>query len=153
VFSNINAAGNAIPARLADYYCSGVSGKEEASPPCLAHKDFHESATPERKRFRVNRNPSGEMLIVNGSPSISISRRMVFSSLVGMRLLVIHAGTGTVRWRSSSAAEHVVDEPISLLLTNDCLTDHSGSSQHLMGRLKDPLEMRRISLCQRQLLA
>ena len=96
LFSNINAAGNAIPARL-DYDCSGVSGKEEASPPCLAHKDFHESATPERKRFRVNRNPSGEMLMVNGSPSISISRRMVFSSLVGMRLLGIHAGTAAVR--------------------------------------------------------
>jgi hypothetical protein len=37
------------------------------------------------------------MLMVNGSPSISISRRMVFSSLVGMRLLVIHAGTEAVR--------------------------------------------------------
>jgi hypothetical protein len=57
-----------------------------ASPACRDHRDFHDMATPERNRFFVKRSPSGEMAMVNNSPSISISRRMVLSSLVDMSL-------------------------------------------------------------------
>jgi hypothetical protein len=48
------------------------------------HNDFQDNATPERNRFFESRTPSGEIAMVNVSPSISTSRRIVFSSLVGM---------------------------------------------------------------------
>src|SRR3712207_1974140 len=57
-----------------------------AGPSSPRHRARQESARPDRKRFLVNRMPSGEMATVNGSPSISISRRMVLSSLVVMRI-------------------------------------------------------------------
>ena len=38
-------------------------------------------------------------------------------------------------------AQHVVNEPLSLLLTNDRLANHSGGLEHVVGRLKNPLQM------------
>ena len=55
-----------------------------APAPSRVHIDFQDNATPERNRFFVRRSPSGEMITVKGSPSISISRRTSFSSLVAM---------------------------------------------------------------------
>ena len=49
-------------------------------------------------------------------------------------------------------AQHVVNEPLSLLLTNNCLANHSGGLEHVMGRLKNSLQVRRIALAERQLL-
>src|SRR5215207_7596279 len=66
------------------YNRSDGSARFDDSPPYRSHRVFQDSATPERNRFFVRRNPSGEIEIVNGSPSISISRRIVLSSLVDM---------------------------------------------------------------------
>ena len=83
----------------------------------------------------------GISAIVNGSPSISISRRMVLSSLVAMVSL-----RSTLPIRGSSyglvfPAQHVVNEPLPLLLTNHRLANHSGGLEHVVGRLKNPLQM------------
>lgn len=43
---------------------------------------FQETARPERNRFRVRRTPCEVISTVYDSPSISISRRMGFSSFV-----------------------------------------------------------------------
>lgn len=50
-------------------------------------------------------------------------------------------------------SQYIIDEPIPLLLTNDGLADHSGLLQQLVGGLKHTLEMRRIPLVERKLLA
>ena len=131
------------------------------SPTYLCHSVFQDSATPERKRFFVRRNPSGEMEIVYGSPSISISRRMVFSSLVDMIPRHYPAplwGFGyasTFRFLASAvpSCQYVVDEPLSLLLTNERFSNHSSLLEHVVRGLQHALQMRRIALRQRQLLA
>jgi hypothetical protein len=38
-------------------------------------------------------------------------------------------------------AQHVVDEPLSLLLTNNRLTNHSGRLEHVVRRLENPLQV------------
>ena len=52
-----------------------------------------------------------------------------------------------------SAGKHIIDEPLSLLLTNHGFADHSALLEHIMRRLQNALQMRRISLCERELLA
>lgn len=66
------------------YRSSGESVELGASWPRRTQRDFQDNATPDRNRFFVRRNPSGEMAMVNASPSISISRLIVLSSLVAM---------------------------------------------------------------------
>ena len=39
------------------------------------------------------------------------------------------------------------------MLTNQRLTDHPGLLEHLMGRLKHPLQMGRVALSERELFA
>jgi len=48
------------------------------------HIALQDKTTPDRPRFFVKRSPLGVIVIVNGSESISISRRSVLSSLVAM---------------------------------------------------------------------
>src|SRR2546423_14710985 len=69
---------------------SDDTGRFADPPPNRTHSIFQDSATPERNRFFVRRNPSGEMEIVNGSPLISISRRIGLSSFVAMVPLETH---------------------------------------------------------------
>jgi hypothetical protein len=87
--------------------------------------------------------------MVNDSPSISISRRIVLSSLVAMKVRLIHADLvlvlvnelSTPCFRTNvhliglSAGEDVVHEPFSLLLTNHCLTNHARVAEHVVGGL------------------
>ena len=54
---------------------------------------------------------------------------------------------------SALPPQHVVDEPLPLLLTNDRFANHSGRFEHLVRRLEDALQVGRISLRQGQLLA
>ena len=95
--------------------------------------------------------------MVNGSPSISISRRIVLSSFVAMGfsvLVPVRSRIGPVGGvLRLFTPQQVVYEPCSLLLTNDRLSNHSGRPEHVVGGLQHPLEMRRISLHERQLLA
>jgi len=86
--------------------------------------------------------------MVKASPSISISRLMVLSSFVAMGYAVVPGSKTAVRcrrvggsFRLLSSSEHIVDEPLSLLLTNDGLTDHSALLQHVVSRLENALQM------------
>ena len=107
--------------------------------------------------------------MVNDSPSISISRLIVLSSLVaigcrqsdtlakpggsvesGYAVGLGWSGGGGGRGASGkpggrsnrlSTGEHVVDEPLPVLLTNDRFADHSGLLQHVMRGLKHTLQM------------
>jgi len=87
------------------------------------------------------------MAIVNASPSISISRRIVLSSLVAMGYDVIHGSGGLVRRKRPgampllSSGKHIVYEPLSLVLTNNRLPDHSALLEHIVSRLKHALQM------------
>src|SRR6476469_6989540 len=89
---------------------------------------FHDISTPERNRFFVRRNPSGEIATVYGSPSMMISRRIVRSSLVAMTSSYPPQGR---RFAPSSAEsdapcrQDVIDEPLSLLLPNGCAPYHT----------------------------
>src|SRR4029078_4616608 len=49
--------------------------------------------------------------------------------------------------------QHVVYEPLPLLLTNHRLANHSILLQQVVRRLQNSLEMRRITLCQWKLFA
>jgi hypothetical protein len=123
-------------------------------PPNLVHIDFQDSATPDRNRFFVRRNPSGEMVIVNDSPSISISRRMVFWSLVGMEDWYPSRFSGfgaygflgpqtdePARPLSGPSSQHIIDEPLPLLLPNDGISDDSALLEHVVGWLEDALKV------------
>lgn len=48
--------------------------------------------------------------------------------------------------------QYIIDEPFPLLLTNDCLADHSALFEHVVRRLENPLEVGRIALGERKLL-
>ena len=90
--------------------------------------------------------------MVNGSPSISISRRMVLSSLVAMGCRqsdTLARPDSSVEYRLGPAScldlfppgEDVVHEPLSVLLTNDRIADHSGILEHVVRGLEHALEM------------
>jgi hypothetical protein len=88
------------------------------------------------------------MEIVYGSPSISISRRMVFSSLVDMIPKHYPAPLWWFGYASAvrpslasavSSCQYVVDEPLSLLLTNKRLTNHSSLLEHVVRGLQHSL--------------
>ena len=97
---------------------------------------------------------SGEMVIVNDSPSISISRRMVFWSLVGMEdwYPSRFGGFGAygffgpqtdepARPLSGPSSQHIIDEPLPLLLPNDGISDDSALLEHVVGWLEDALKV------------
>ena len=88
------------------------------------------------------------------SPSISISRKIVFSSLVGIRK-VLHAACGAgFRFSSlretetellcesdSFGAQDVIDEPLPLLLHELDASYDLGMLEHLVSGLKHPLKV------------
>ena len=49
-------------------------------------------------------------------------------------------------------AEHVIDEPIALMLPNRGVTKHTLRHEHVVGRLKHPLKVRGVPLGQWELL-
>jgi hypothetical protein len=107
------------------------------------HSNFQDSATPERNRFFESRTPSGEMAMVKVSPSISTSRRIVFSSLVGMSG---YYPTATMRCSALQRLDgfrgkDVIDVPVPLLLKNLNGSDKLGGHQHVVRRLKNALKM------------
>ena len=55
--------------------------------------------------------------------------------------------------RCLAPAQDVVDVPVPLLLTNQCLTDHPGLLEHLVGRLKHSLQVGWVPLGQGELIA
>jgi hypothetical protein len=89
---------------------------------------FQDIMTPERKRFLVKRSPSGEIATVNGSPSMVISRRMIRSSFVAMRsdTRPEERGSYLALFSDAFGCQHVINEPISLLLSNGCAPDYTG---------------------------
>ena len=56
------------------------------------------------------------------------------------------AGSGGAR------AEHVIDEPVALMLPNGRVAKHTLRHEHVVGRLEHPLEVRRVALGKRELL-
>ena len=60
---------------------------------------------------------------------------------------------GATRARSGgSGSEHVIDEPVALVLPDGSVTKHTLRHEHVMGRLEYPLEMGRVPLGEWQLL-
>ena len=55
------------------------------------------------------------------------------------------AGSGGAR------PEHVIDEPLALMLPNGCIPKHALRHEHVVGRLEYPLQMRRVALGERKL--
>lgn len=123
------------------------------------------SARPERKRLRVSFTPCGEIAIVNGSPSIPISRRISLRSLVDIYRLIL-LGRSDVRIRRSyrrrislwqvsrrsfrAGRENVLGVPFAALLAKAGITDETGFHQHDVSGLKNSLQMRGIALDERE---
>jgi hypothetical protein len=70
---------------------------------------------------------------------------------------LIHVQSLTVRADSwpplSPFGEHVVDKPLTPFLSDDSVSDDATRPKHLVGRLEDALQVRRVALRKRQLLA
>jgi hypothetical protein len=70
---------------------------------------------------------------------------------------LIHVQSLTVRpdsWPAPSPfSEHIVDKPLPPFLSDDRISDDATRPQHLVGRLEDALQMRRVALRKGQLLA
>ena len=105
----------------------------------LCHNARQLSARQERKRFRVSFTPFGEMATVNGSPSISISRRISFRSLVaiwfytpalGERLPSSSDSRHVSRRSFSAGRENILGVPFTPVLPKGGITDETGYNQH-----------------------
>jgi hypothetical protein len=60
--------------------------------------------------------------------------------------------TWAARSRSGGARpEHVIDEPITLMLPDGSVAKHALRHEHVVGRLEHPLEVGRIALSQGEL--
>ena len=73
---------------------------------------------------------------MNRSPSISISRRMGFSSLVDMRFLprIVEKSADASVFPASRTArgDHVIDDPLSLLLPKCSAAQHASGFEHFV---------------------
>jgi len=134
-------------------------GSSPGSFSTLFHSARQLNARPERNRFRVSFTPLGEIATVNGSPSISISRRISFKSFVAMPLYTpashesFKTGKHVLRRSFRSGRQYVLGVPFAAMLTKTGVTDETGFHEHDMRWLKDALKMRRIPLNQRQRVA
>lgn len=137
-----------------------LPSRSSSLPLCQSARQLN--ARPERKRFRVSFTPLGEIATVNGSPSISISRRISFTSFVAMPSYTPELGR-TFTWtptfkhlprRSFRArCQDILSIPFSAVLAKARVTDETGFNQHDVRWLKDALKMRGIPLYQRQHIA
>lgn len=127
----------------------------------LCHSARQLNARPERKRLRVSFTPFGEIATVNGSPSISISRRISLRSFVAILSYtpnpvrtftpIGRESCGTSRAASfRPGREDVLGVPLAPMLLEAGVTDETGFHQHDMSGLKDALEVRRVFLHQRE---
>lgn len=112
--------------------------------------------------MRVNFTPVGEIATVNGSPSISISRRISFKSFVAMWFYTPEFGERlpSVRIHGTSRAEllgsrrqDVLGVPLAAMLPESGITDETGFGEHDVSGLKDALQVGRILLHQGQQFA
>jgi hypothetical protein len=130
-------------------------GVDDASTSCfstLCQSARQLSARPERNRFRVSFTPLGEIATVNGSPSISISRRISFKSFVAMPLYTPAAvemfsfSKHVPRRSLRPGREDVLGVPFTAMLTKTGVTDETGFHQHNVRGLQNALKVRRIFL-------
>jgi len=112
--------------------------------------------------LRVSFTPVGEIATVNGSPSISISRRISFKSFVAIWFYTPEIGerlpSVEIHGRSraellGSRRQHVLGVPLATMLAKSGVTDETGFRQHDMSGLKDALQVRGVLLHQGQQFA
>ena len=128
----------------------------------LCHRARQLNARPERKRFFVSFTPVGEMATVNGSPSISISRRISFKSLVAIPFILRdslkRSAPALLTWCQlcfslaglapslRARGEDVLRVPLPIVLLEAGITDETGFDEHHMSGLQNTLQMRGIPL-------